>query len=167
MEKDIRWKETWRDDLEFDWLDDMENCDEAIDSLRVHIENCDRKYDSKSIEHAEDLIMDIEDEKFERKAYPEWPIKEQVERFCGVYPCLDFENVSRETLIRTGETWKLTPQLLKTRWTSELDFVRWSRVIYGYYPREVRIESMPIPVVLDKKEEKKTVNIGWDPYDLG
>lgn len=163
--KDFRWNETWRDSFEFDWLGDMENCDDAIESLRVYIQNCDRKYDSKSINNAEELILDIEDEKVERELYPEWPTNEQEKRFCGIYPCLDYEYVSRETFRRTGEVWKLTPQLLKTRWTSELDFVRWSCVMHGSHPKDVRIE--PMPVISEKKGENKTVNIGWDPYDLG
>jgi hypothetical protein len=159
----FRWKETWRDSSEFDWLDDMKDCDEAIESLRTHIENCDRKYDSKSINNAEDLILDIEDEKVEREFCSEWPTNEQVEKYCGVYPCLEY--VSRETFRRTGEVWKLTPQLLKTRWTSELDFMQWSLVMYSFYPQEVRIEPIPVTYVSQKKERE--INIGWDPYDLG
>ena len=184
-----RWKETWRDNPEFDWLDDMKDCDEAIESLRTHIENCDRKYDSKSINNAEDLILDIEDEKVEREFCSEWPTNEQVEKYCGVYPCLEnaisvgfkksktpvdfdiisvfsLEYVSRETFRRTGEVWKLTPQLLKTRWTSELDFIRWSRVMHGFHPHEVRIEPMPVISCVSQKKERE-INIGWDPYGLG
>jgi hypothetical protein len=162
--KIYRWKETWRDNCEFDWLDDMKDCDEAIESLRMHIQNCDRKYDLKSIYNAEDLILDIEDEKVEREFCPEWPTNEQVEKYCGVYPCL--ECVSRETFRRTGEAWKLTPQLLKTRWTSELDFIQWSRVMHGLNSQEVRIEPMPVILCVSQKKERE-INIGWDPYDLG
>ena len=160
-----RWKETWRDSSEFDWLDDMKDCDEAIESLRMHIQNCDRKYEFKSICNAEDLILDIEDEKVERESCPEWPTNEQVEKYCGVYPCLEY--VSRETkpVRRIGEVWKLTPQLLKTRWMSELDFVQWSLVMYSFYPQEVRIEPIPVTYVSQKKERE--INIGWDPYGLG
>jgi hypothetical protein len=161
-----RWKETWRDSSEFDWLDDMKDCDEAIESLRMHIQNCDRKYEFKSICNAEDLILDIEDEKVERESCPEWPTNEQVEKYCGVYPCLEY--VSRETkpVRRIGEVWKLTPQLLKTRWMSELDFVQWSLVMYSFYPQEVRIEPMPVISCVSQKKERE-INIGWDPYDLG
>jgi hypothetical protein len=196
--KIYRWKETWRDNCEFDWLNDMKDCDEAIESLRMHIQknkkfmaaqrtarsrylkfaeksglhievhtvsqDCDRKYEFKSINNAEDLILDIKDEQAEREFCPEWPINEQVGKYCGVYPCL--ECVSRETFRRTGEAWKLTPQLLKTRWTSESDFIQWLLVMHGLNHQEARIEPMPVILCVSQKKERE-INIGWDPYDLG
>jgi hypothetical protein len=84
-EKTYRWKETWRDHREFDWLCDMETCEEAIDSLRGHIENCDRLHDGRSIEEAERLILDIEDEIDARSEHPEWPTRDQMVKYCGKY----------------------------------------------------------------------------------
>ena len=48
---------------------------------------------------------------------------------------------------------------------SELDFVQWSLVMYSFYPQDVRIESIPVTYVSQKKERE--INIGWDPYGLG
>jgi hypothetical protein len=181
-EKTYRWKETWRDHGEFDWLCEMETCEEAIDSLRAHIENCDRLHDGRSIEEAEGLILDIEDEIAERGEYPEWPTRDHMVKYCGKYLVSDkkvrlssdttdalivkwgglmddslspwekrcvaylFENEQKELMSRKNkkgkEMWNLTPDLLRTRWSSEVDFMRWRFEQYSMFTVS-RIEPMP------------------------
>jgi hypothetical protein len=161
-EKKYLWKETWRDHREFDWLCEMETCEEAIDSLKVHIENSDRLHEGRSIEEAEGVILDIEDEIAARDEHPEWPTLDHMMKYCGKYPvrlvdgCSNiringepflctrerkFKDISEVTSSQGSGTWELTPELLRTRWVSEDDFYRWRMDQYGV--RVALIEPMP------------------------
>jgi hypothetical protein len=128
------WKVTWRDHDNLDWLCEIESCDDAIESLKFHISCCDRCYESSSIREAEDIIYEIMSEMDEREQHPEWPTVEQMKKFCGKYLVSGAER-------NESMTWNLTPELLRTRWTSEDDFYQWMMGQYGV--REARVEPMP------------------------
>jgi hypothetical protein len=156
-EKKYKWKETWRDSREFDWLCEMESCEDALYSLQVHIENCDKKHDGRSIDEAEGLMLDIQDEIDERLINPEWPTDWNLQEYCGKYPVV----IRKEEKQGTGKlkvkwciksydgTWNLTPELLKSRWTSEVDFLLWRDEQCDGLPVR-RIEPMPPELINGK-----------------
>ena len=142
-DKIYKWKETWRDDKDFDWLYEIETCEEAIESLNIHIENSSPKHDFRSIERAESLILEIQDEIDSRKENPNWPTLDQVAKYCGKYPCGKRSGKYHHIDLREG-SFNLTPELLATRWVSDVDFKRW---LFGQYlcfdSDIVRIEPIP------------------------
>lgn len=148
--RDRRWKETWRDHPRLDWLCEMDTCEDAIESLQIHISNCDSRYEGGSIKDAEETILDILSEIERREYAPEWPTLDQMAKYCGKYPVIGLK--SDDVLERT---WNLTPDLLRTRWVSEDDFYQWRLNQYGVRPP--RIEPMPEQLIGKQvSQERKT-----------
>jgi hypothetical protein len=159
------WPESWRDNSEFDWLCEMDTCEDAIYSLRMHIQNCDRKHESRSIYNAEDLIVEIEDEIAAREEHPEWPTRDNIIKYCGIYVNSYFW--------RKSCTWKLTPDLLKRCWFSEDDFMNWLKIkgksivkMIEPFPEKEK-DNCYNKQIVKRSVRKIEPNIGWDPYDLG